>query len=68
MSLNTQPLQHFSGFWGENSSQVSGDQMLDSVADPSGHNSINRKKHCKVFCPIWNWKFPVSAINEHADA
>ena len=29
VSLNTQPLQHFPGFWG--------DQMLDSVSGPSGH-------------------------------
>ena len=29
---------------------------------------MDRKKYCKVFCPICNRKFPVSAINEHADA
>ena len=66
--LNTQPLQHFPGFWGENSSLVSGDQMLDSVPGPSGHNSVDRKNYWKVFCPICNRKFPVSVINEHADA
>ena len=60
VSLNTQPLQHFPGFWG--------DQMLDSVSGPSGHNSMYRKNYYKVFCPICNRKFPVSAINEHADA
>ena len=68
LSLNTQHLQHFPSFWGENSSLVSGDQMLDSVPGPSRHNSMDRKNYCKVFCPICNRKFPVSAINEHADA
>ena len=68
VSLNSQPLQHFRGFWGENSSLVNGDQILDSVPGPSGHNSMDRKNYCKVFCPICNRKFPVSAINEHADA
>ena len=29
---------------------------------------MDRKNYCKVFCPICNRKFPVSAINEHADA
>ena len=29
---------------------------------------MDRKKSCKVFYPISNKKFPVSAINEHADA
>ena len=68
MSLNTQPPQHFPGFWGENLGIISRDQTLESVPGPSGHNSIDRKKYCKVFCPICNRKFPVSAINEHADA
>ena len=68
VSLNTQPLQHFPGFWGENYSLVRTDQMLDSVPGPSGHNRMDRKNYCKVFCPICNIKFPVSAINEHADA
>ena len=67
-SLNTQPLQRFPGFWGENSSLVGGDQMLDSVPGPSGHNSMDRKNYCKVFCPICSRKCPVTAINEHADA
>ena len=68
VSLNTQALQHFPGFWGENSSLVSRDQILDSVSGPSGHNSMDRKKYCKVFCPTFNRKFPVGAINEHANA
>ena len=68
VSLNTPPLQQFPGFWNENSSLVSGEQMLDSVPGPSGHNSMDRKNYCEVFCPICNRKFPVSAINEHADA
>ena len=68
VSLNTQPLQHFPDFWGENSILVSGDQMLDSVPGPSGHSSMDRKNYCKVFCPICNRTFPVSAINEYADA
>ena len=68
VSLNTQPLQHFPGFWGENSSPVSRDQILDSVSGPSRHNSMDRKKYCEVFCPTCNRKFPVSAINEHANA
>ena len=68
VSLNTQPLQHFPGFWGENSGLVGRDQTLNSVLGPSRHNSMDRKKYCKVFCPICNRKFPVSAINEHADA
>ena len=68
MSLNTQPPQHFPAFWGENSGVVSRDQTLDSVPGPSGHNSMDRKKYCKVFCPICIRKFQVSAINEHADA
>ena len=55
VSLNTQPLQHFPGFWGE------------SVPGPSGHNKMDRKNYCKVFCSICNSKFPVSAINEHPD-
>ena len=42
--------------------------MLDSVPGPSRHNSMDRKNYCKVFCPICNRKFPVSAINEYADA
>ena len=29
---------------------------------------MDRKNYCEVFCPICNRKFPVSAINEHADA
>ena len=41
---------------------------MDSATGPSGHNSMDRKNYCKVFCPICNRKFPVSAINEHADA
>ena len=68
VSLNTQPLQHFPGFWDENSGLVSRDQTLDSVPGLGGRNSMDRKKYCKVFCPICNRKFPVSAINEHADA
>ena len=67
VSLNTQPLQHFPGFWDENSGFASRDQTLDSVPGRSGHNSMDRKK-CKISCPICNRKFPVSAINEHADA
>ena len=47
---------------------LSRDQMLFSVPDRSGHNSMNRKTYCKVFCQICNRKFPVCAINEHADA
>ena len=42
--------------------------MLDSDPGPSGHNSMDRKNYCKVFCPICSRKFPVTAINEHADA
>ena len=67
-SLNTQPMQRFPGFLGENSSLVSGDQIMDSVPGPSGHNSMDRKNYCKVFCPRCSRKFPVTAINEHADA
>ena len=61
-------MQYFPGFGGENSGMVSRDQTLDSAPGPSGHNSMDRKKDCKVFCPIFNRKFPVSAINEHVDA
>ena len=61
-------MQHFAGFWGENSCVVSRDQILDSVLGPSGHNSMDRKKSCKVFSPICNKKFPVIEINEHADS
>ena len=68
VSLNTQPMQYFPGLGGENSGLVSRDQTMDSVPGPSGHNSMDRKKDCKVFCPIFNRKFPVSAINEHVDA
>ena len=67
VSLNTQPPQHFHGFWSEHSGLVSRDQTLDSVPGPSGHSSMDRKKYCKAFCPICNRKFPVSAINEHAE-
>ena len=67
-SLNTQPMQRFPGFWGENSSLVSGDRIMDSAPGPSGHNSKDRKNYCKVFCPISSRKFPVTAINEYADA
>ena len=51
VSLNTHPLQHFPHFWGGNSSLVSGDQMLDSVPGPSGHNSMDRKNYCKSILP-----------------
>ena len=42
--------------------------MLDSVPDPNGHISMDRKKYCEVFFPICNGKFPTSAINELVDA
>ena len=66
VSRNTQPLQHFPSFWGENSGLVSRDQTLDSVPGQSGHNSMDRKRYCKVFRPVRNTKLPVNAINEHA--
>ena len=47
VSLNTQPLQHFPGFWGENSGLASRGQTLDSVPRPSGHNSMDRKNIVK---------------------
>ena len=68
VSLKAQPQEHFLGFWGENSGLVSKDQTMDSITGPGGHKSMDRKKYCKVFCPICNRKFPVRAINEHADA
>ena len=68
VSLNTQPPQDFPDFWGENSSLVSGDQRLDCATGPSGHNSKDRKNYSEVFCPICNRKFPISTINEPADA
>ena len=61
VSLNIQPLQHFPGFGGKNSSLVSGDQKLDRVPGARGHNSMERKNDWKVFCPIRNRKCPVSA-------
>ena len=41
---------------------------MDCATGPSGHNSMDRKNYSEVFCPICNRKFPISTINEPADA